>query len=232
MNHRRRDLRPYLSFSLLMLIFPTGKFSPLRQVNEQSVFQVRVSIYEVPWMIISRTIASTTNADGSVSGRMVGGITTASVPAGTVLLENRLSGSHSVASVRRAIRKYMSNGCVRDQDITVFELAQHDFSFDGKCLELREIGREAKSIRHDLNYHVRIEPAWKTDEEVGLALQLWMHTENRYGVRVIGDQNPELQVLDHTIASKFGHISLLAFRSANESWSGSVYWLAISAEKL
>ncbi|OGD18910.1 MAG: hypothetical protein A2W03_13715 [Candidatus Aminicenantes bacterium RBG_16_63_16] len=207
-------------------------FIPSIWTHQDTGLRVKISIYEVPFGIVSRTVASHANPDGSVTGTMAGGATTAKFPKSSVLLENYLSGSSSTAAIKRNIREYMAYGCVRSQDIRVFDLAEHELVFDNGQLRVQETGQDLESYPYDLSYHLRIEPAWKTAEDIGLAVQLWMDWRNVPNVQPSETLRRGLPILDQTIPVKLGQTSLAGFRpTIGNGPKGSVYWLALSADK-
>jgi hypothetical protein len=182
-------------------------------------------------MIVSRTLTSKINEDGSIEGMMIGGSTTASFPNSVVILENRLSGSPLDMTIKRAIREYLANECIRGQDITVYDLASRDLLWDDGRLEAKEVNQDLVTDRLKLAYRLRVEPAWINEEGFGAALQLWMSWENLFEVREVGAQNPERQVLDERITVKFGQTSLVGFRLDGKRLRASVCWLAISVDQ-
>lgn len=182
-------------------------------------------------MIVSRTITSKINEDGSIQGTMIGGSTTASFPNSVVILENRLSGSPLDMTIKRSIREYMANDCIRSQDITVFDIASHDLLWDDNRLEAQEANHKVETHRLSLTYRLRIEPAWRNEEGFGVALQLWMSWENLFEVREVSAQNPERQILDERVAVKPGQTSPVGFRLAGKLHRGGICWLAISVDQ-
>jgi len=117
----------------------------LQPAEEAANVRVRITLYGVPFMIVSRTIDTRVAEDGSVIGTMVGGSTTGAFPADVVSLQNRLpAGSYSV-DIKDAIREFMASGCIRAQDITIYELAGHELIFDHQ----NEAGQEVAQERDD-----------------------------------------------------------------------------------
>ena len=209
-----------LMLTLLLVI-------PLSQ--ETANVRVRITLFEVPSMIVSRMIASRVTEDGGVEGTMVGGNTTGSFPDGAVTLQNRLpAGSFSV-DIKKVIREYMAYGCIRAQDISVNELAEHALVFGHKSKAGQEVAQELDP--KSLSYRLVVEPAWEDEQEAGLALQVWLRWQNPYGVQDIINNIPERLALDQNVAVKFGQTSLVGFPSSTSRPRRSIFWLALSVEK-
>jgi hypothetical protein len=210
-----------LILTVLMAIQPSQETADIR---------VRISVFEVPFMIVSYTVAGVSK-DGGVVGTMVGGSTTRSFPRDAVTLQNRLAaGSHSV-EIKTAIREFMAYSCIRAQDITVHELAEHELVFDHQGEAGHEVYQELDQGRPSpFSYRLDIEPAWESDEEAGLALQVWFRWQNPYGLQDISGEVPERLAFDQTVAVKFGQTSLVGLPSST-SGRRFIYWLAVTVEK-
>ncbi len=206
-------------------------FIPSVWTHKDSALRVRISIYEVPFGIVSRTISSQVNSDGSVEGTTAGGATTAKFPRTPVLLQNYFSGEPIPLTIKGMLREYMAYDCVRSQDITVHDLAQDEFVFDNTRSLVQEAGQSVESYPYDLTYHLRIEPAWRTAEAAGVRLQLWMDWKNAPDVQRAGTSSSEPLILDQTIPVKFSQTSFAGFRSPANGPRGFVYWVAVSADK-
>jgi hypothetical protein len=210
------------------LLLPFLMVLPLYQ--EATNLQVRITMFEVPFMIVSWTTARVAE-DGSVVGTTVGGSTTGSFPTGVVSLQNRLPADSYSVDIKSAIREYMAYSCIRAQDITVYEHAGHELIFNHQNEAGQEVAQERDDWPYWLSYRLAVEPAWKNEEEIGLALRLWIRRKDPHGLLDITGQVPEHLVLDRTVALKFGQTSLVGFPSTT-SGPRSIYWLALSVEKL
>jgi len=211
-----------LILALLMAI-------PLAQ--ESASIRVKITLFEVPFMIVSWTTARVAE-DGSVVGTMVGGSTTGAFPAEAVSLQNRLPADSYSVDIKSAIREYMAYSCIRAQNITVYELAGHELDFDHQNGVGQEVAQEREDWPYWLSYRLAVEPAWKNEEEIGLALRLWIRRKDPHGLLDITGQVPEHLVLDQTVTVKFGQTSLVGFPSSTSRSRRSIYWLALSAETL
>ena len=214
------------------LILPLLMAVPLGQ--ETANVRTRITLFEVPSMIVSRMITSRVTKDGGVEGTMmVGGDTTASFPAEGVSLPSRLPASSVSEDIKKVIREFMANSCLRAQDISVNELAGHELVFDHRCLAGQEVYQELHKGRpYPLSYRLVIEPAWQNNEEAGLHLQIWLRWQDPYGIQDIRDIIPERLAFDQTVAIKFGQRTLFGFPSSTSRSRRSIYWLALSVEKL
>ncbi len=215
--------------SIFLLLVAQLCFSAPAQ--EKGKFHVRISIYEIPNMIISRIVSTKIADDGSVTGTMVGGDITSSFPPGVVLLQNRLSDSPIDDPVIKVIRENMASNCVRLQDIQVIALAQHDFLLDAMESESQEVYQDLTSSGIEYHYRLRVVLEWKNEEEVCLALQLWMNRKNPDSIQLIGVEIPAPLVLDLTVTAKFDQTSLVGFPSYGKKPRDTIYWLAISTKK-
>jgi hypothetical protein len=204
----------------LLMVIPLGQ--------ESANIRVKVSLFEVPFMIVSWTTARVAE-DGSVVGMTVGGSTTGSFPTGVVSLQNRLPADSYSVDIKSAIREYMAYSCIRAQDITVYEFAGHELIFNHQNEAGQEVAQERDGWPYWLSYRLAVEPAWKNEEQVGLALRLWIRRKDPHGLLDITGQVPEHLVLDQTVALKFGQTSLVGFPSTT-SGPRSICWLAVSVE--
>jgi len=211
------------------LILPLLMAIPLGQ--ETADIRAKITLFEVPSMIVSRMIATRVTKDGGVEGTMVGGSTTGSFPAEMVCLQNRLPAGSDSMALKKAIREFMANDCVRAQDITVYELAGHELIFDHQNETGQEVAQKRDAWPYWLSYHLAVEPAWMDEEDVGLALRLWIRRQDPYGLQDITGQVPECLVFDQTVAVKFGQTSLVGFPSSTSRPRRSIFWLALSVEK-
>jgi hypothetical protein len=182
-------------------------------------------------MIVSRTIAGRGDAQGTVAGKMVGGNTTGSFPTKTVFLQDRLAGSAEARDIKRAIRDYMALGCIREQDIGVSELTQHDLVLNDKLPTALEADREIEQWPHQASYRLILEPVWQNEEEAGLDVQLWLRWQDPYGIQVVSGQVQERLVVDQVLTVKFGQTSFLGFPTSTLKSRRSIYWLALFVEK-
>lgn len=210
------------------LILPVLMVIPLGQ--ETGNVRVRITLFEVPSMIVSRMIATRVTKDGGVEGTTVGGSTTGSFPTSVVSLQNRLPADSYSVDIKSAIREYMAYSCIRAQDIRVYEFSGHELIFDHQNKAGQEVAQEKDAWPYWLSYRLAIEPAWKNEEECGLALRLWIRRKDPHGLLDITGQVPEHLVLDQTAAVKFGQTSLVGFPSST-SGPRSIYWLALSVER-
>jgi len=209
------------------LILPLLMAIPLGQ--ETVNIRVRITMFEAPSMIVSRMFAGRTTKGGGVAGTMVGGNTTGSFPDGAVTLQNRLpAGSYGV-DIKKVICEFMAFDCIRAQDITVYELAGHELVFNAHSGAGKEVAQ--KLDLDSLSYRLDIEPAWKNEQEAGLALQVWLRWQDPYGIQDIRDNIPERLAFDQTVSVKFGQTSLVGFPSSTSRSRRSIFWLALSVEK-
>jgi len=200
---------------------------PLGQ--ETANVHVRLTLFEVPFMIVSRVIAGGVTEGGGVVGTMVGGSTTGSFPDGAVTLQNRLpAGSYSV-DIKKVIREFMAYDCIRAQDISVNTLVEHALVFGHKSRAGQEVAQELDL--ESLSYRLDIEPVWENEEEAGLALQIWLRWQDPYGIQDIKNDIPERLVFDQTVSVKFGQTILVGFPSSTSRSRRSIFWLALSVEK-
>lgn len=174
--------------SIFLLLVAQLCFSAPAQ--EKGKFHVRISIYEIPNMIISRIVSTKIADDGSVTGTMVGGDITSSFPPGVVLLQNRLSDSPIDDPVIKVIRENMASNCVRLQDIQVIALAQHDFLLDAMESESQEVYQDLTSSGIERHCRLKVLPKWQNEEEPGLGLQLWMNRQNPFGIQELELKTP------------------------------------------
>jgi hypothetical protein len=199
--------------------------------QETANIRVRITLFEVPSMIVSRIFAGRVTEDGAVAGTMVGGNTTGSFPAGVVFLQDRLAGCANTSDIKSAIFEYMAYSRIKEQDIGIFELTQHELVLGNQPSIAQEVEREIDKWPHRVSYRLTVEPAWQNEEEVGLALRLWIRRKDPHGLLDITGQVPEHLVLDQTVALKFGQTSLVGFPSSTSRSRRSIYWLAVSVEK-
>jgi hypothetical protein len=201
---------------------------PLGQ--ETANIRVRIILFEVPSMIVSRVIAGEVAEGEGVVGTMVGGSTTGSFPDEAVTLQNRLAAGSDTMDIKRVIREFMAYDCIKAQDVSVFELTEHELVFNYQ----NEAGQEvAEELDLDsLLYRLDIEPVWKNDEEAGLALRVWLRWQDPYGIQDIRDNIPERLVFDQTVLVKFSQVTFVGFPSSTSKSRRSIYWLALSVEKL
>jgi hypothetical protein len=207
----------------LLMALPFGQ--------EAANIRVKITLFEVPFRIVSWTYAGVTK-DGGVAGTTVGGPTTGAFPSGGVSLQNKMSADSSSLDIKSAIQEHMAYSCLRAQDITVNEIARHDLVFDDQGGAGQQVTEELYRDRPSpFFYRLDIEPAWKNDEEIGLALKLWIRGQEPYELQDITGQLPERLVLDQTVAVRFGQMSFTGFPSTT-SGPRSIYWLAVSAETI
>jgi hypothetical protein len=218
--------RLLISFILLFL----AQLPLPAQTDARSDYRVRISILEVPSAIVSRFVSSKVNQDGSVEGTIVSGNTTASFPKGVVILENRLKASPTDATIKSPIREFMASDRIRYEDVSVFDLASHDFFFDFKRLESQEVSQQIKEWPHEISCHLRVAPERKTENDLLVSVQLWMRLKNGLEIQPVGTQDPERLVLEQTVAVGIGQTSLIGFR-ADDKKLRDVFWLAVSAQK-
>jgi hypothetical protein len=191
--------------------------------------RVRISLFEVPFRIVSWTYAGVTK-DGGVAGTMVGGSTTGSFPPRPITLQDRLPAGSESLDIKKAIREFMAYSCIRAQDIIVNDLAQHELVFDHQSEAGQEIYQELRKGRPSpVSYRLEIEPAWQNEEAAGLALQIWLRWQDPGGIQAFSGDVPERLAFDETVSVKFDQTTLVAFPSST-SGPRSVYWLAISVE--
>lgn len=210
-----------LMLTLFMAIHPGQEAANLR---------VRIIVYEVPFMIVSRTIAGVAE-DGSVVGTMVGGSTTGSFPDKAVTLQNRLpAGSYSV-DIKDVIREFLAYSCIRAQDITVYELAEHELVFNDPHEAKREVYQELDEMRPSpVSYRLNVELTWENEHEAGLAIQVWLRWQNPQRIQENITNIPERLAIDENVAVKLGQTSLAGFPSTTTG-PRSVLWLALSVER-
>lgn len=211
-----------LMLTLLLVI-------PLSQ--ETANVRVRITLFEVPSMIVAWTFAGVAK-DGGVVGTTVGGSTTGAFPAGVVSLQNRMPAGSDSLEIKKVIREFMAYGCIRAQGITVYELANHELVFRDQREAGQEVYQELDEGRPcPVTYRLVVEPAWEDEQEAGLALQVWLRWQNPYGVQDIINNIPERLALDQNVAVKFGQTSLVGFPSSTSRPRRSIFWLALSVEK-
>jgi hypothetical protein len=208
---------------MLLMLIPLGQ--------ETADIRVKITLFEVPFMIVTTMFAGGVAKDGGVVGTMVGGSTTGGFPAEVVSLQNRLPADSYSVDIKSAIRDYMANSCIRAQNITVYELANHELVFRDQREAGQEVYQELDEGRPcPVAYRLVVEPVWEDEQEAGLALQVWLRWQNPYGVQDIINNIPEHLALDQNVAVKFGQTSLVGFPSSN-SGPRSIYWLAVSVEQ-
>lgn len=199
--------------------------------QEATGMRVKISLFDVPSMIVSYTVAGWSTPDGGVAGTTVGGDITGSFPDHPVTLENRLAAGSLAVDIKTIIRDFMANACLRAQDIPVHELAGHELVFAEPAEAGQEVYQELEEgLPSPSSIRVDIEPAWETDEETGLSLRVWLRWQDPYGIQEISGNIPERLAVEQTVPVKFGLISLVGFPSST-SGRRFIYWLALSAER-
>ena len=209
-----------LVLSLLMAI-------PLGQ--ETADVRLRITVFEVPSMIVSMTWAGPSK-DGGVVGTTVGGNTTWSFPNEPVFLQDELPDQSDSTRIITAIRKHMVYGCIREQMITAFEKAQNELVLN-KQTAAQEVFRRFAEGGGRNALRLAVEAAWQNEAEAGIALRAWLRWQDPYGIQEIEDRLPERLVVDRVLPMKFGRTSLLGFPSSTSRARRSGFWLALSAEK-
>jgi bacterioferritin-associated ferredoxin len=212
-----------LTLAVLMAVQPGQETAGIR---------VTISLFEVPSMIVSYTVAGWSTPDGAVVGRTVGGNTTRSFPNRPAVLQNWLPAGSDCGDIKTEIREFMANNCIKAQHITVNEIAGHELVFD----ERAEAGQEVYQVLEEgrpspFSYRLNIEPAWQNEEEIGLSLKVWLRWQYPYGVQEISGNVPERLVFDKIVVTKFGQTTLVGFPSSDSRGRRSIFWLALSAEK-
>lgn len=211
------------------LILPLLMAIPLGQ--ETANVRVRITLFEVSSMIVSRMFAGIVTEGEGVAGTLVGGNTTGSFPASPVTLKNRLAAGLDTMDMKGAIREFMANDCIRAQDITINELAGRELVFGHQGEAGQEVCQELHQGRPSpLSYRLDIEPVWENEQEAGLALQIWLLWQDPYGIQDIKDNIPERLAFDQAVSVKFGQTTLVGFPSST-SGRRFIYWLALSVEK-
>jgi hypothetical protein len=207
----------------LLLVIPLGQ--------EAAKIRVRITMFEIPFMIVSRTIATRVAEDGSIIGTMVGGSTTGSFPDGEVTIHNRLPAASDSVDIVKAIREFMAYGCITAQDIGVNEFTRHELIFDLQDGAGEEVYQELHKGRPSpLSYRLAIEPVWENEREAGLALQVRLRWQDPFGIQDIRDNIPERLVYDQTVFVRFGQTTLVGFPSSSSRSRRSIYWLAIAVD--
>jgi hypothetical protein len=194
---------------------------------------LKITLFEVPFRIVSMTFAGWTAKDGSVVGKTVGGATTGAFPAGAIVLQNRLPAESGIREAQKAIREFMADDCVKAQNIIVNELAEHELCFGQIGESGQEVYQElSKGRPSPVSYRIHIELAWENEDQVGLALRIWLNWQDPGGIQDFGGIVPERLAFDETISAKTRQTSLVAFPTSESHWDRSIIWLAISVRNI
>ncbi len=197
--------------------------------QEPIEMHVKITVFEVPSMIVSTTWAGPGKA-GGVVGTAVGGNTTRSFPDKPVFLQDQLPANSAAAQIISAIRQHMTYGCIREQMIAVSDKTKVELVLNRQTAA-QEIfwpfaeGGGRNSLR------LAVERAWRNEDETGIALRVWLRWQDQFGIQEIGDHLSEQLAVDRVLAIKYGRISLLGFPSSDSTGRRSVFWLALSAEE-
>lgn len=212
--------------NLILTLLATTPFA-----QETAGICVKISLFEVPSMIVSYTVAGWSTPDGGVAGTTVGGNTTWSFPSRPVVLQNRLPAGSGSVDIKTAIREFMAYGCIRPQHIAVHELAEHELVVDRQGEPGQEVIKEIHQGRPSpLSFRLEIGGAWQNEDETGLALQIRLSSQDPSAVQDISGDIPERLVFDQTVSVTLGQTTLLGFPSSDSRARRSIFWLALSAE--
>jgi hypothetical protein len=233
-------------------------FIPSVSTHQDSGLRVRVSIYDVPSLFVSRTIAWGSRAAGGVWGTIIGPVdTTASFPKGAVLLQHKIPQGFGDSEVKEEIGKYMATGCLVPQQIDPGLVGCHEFQF-GATTESQEETKAVKVRGVEYHYRLRLTPGEQSGDALPLRVELWMNRYDPRQIHYLGEERVEQQLLDCLIAVSilrtkamkgagplpgnapspiagppaFGTLIGIASRDNDSQPRRTVYWIAASADKL